>query len=142
MEWFKRWLVAVILASSVAGCAQLIQMERDVVSWKKRTFFPDSPELPARAEPKYKALQTAVPPTNPLDFKPEGGTPEAELQKYCDWARIQFGLPILFNRELKNTANSKLGKDEAAKLFWPVAQANNTFRCVCGTEAERKLAKC
>lgn len=139
MTWFKKWLVLVTVFSSMAGCAQLIRTEKAIVDWKHRAFNPE--EQPELQPPARLRAQTALP--GPLEKEMQNvKSPEQQRVEYCAWAREQFHLPTLFNRELKSAANEKLGKDEAAKLFWPVARTNNAFRCLCGTPEEKKLAKC
>lgn len=149
--WFKMQrlylIIWCLLCVPLSGCSWILEQEQKAVDWKANLVRPAKPLTPP---PRLLERQTTtgVAPTTeksvvlPPATYPQPMSSEEVQQQYCDWARTQFSLPILFNREQKNAATSKLGKDEAAKLFWPVAKANNTFRCLCGTPEEKKLAKC
>lgn len=132
-----RTLISALIVLSLSGCAWIIERERAVVEWKANTFRPAPVVPPASIRSQ---VQTAVPPVKMTEEEAED--PEVIRQRYCEWARTQFGLPILLNKGLKDAATEKLGKDDAAKLFWPLAKSNNAFRCLCGTPSEKKVAKC
>lgn len=60
----------------------------------------------------------------------------------CDFARKGLGMPILVDPTRRREAYESLGKARADELFRPLARANNSFRCVCGTPEEKLKAKC
>lgn len=143
----KKWFIILLpfLLIPIAGCEQWLKMEQNMLDAKVGFFTPEKEVK----KPPLRAMQTQVEPTRTAGPLPGPATqemvnedPEVTRAKYCDWARTQFGLPVLLNKELKNAANEKLGQADSAKLFWPLAKSNNSFRCICGTPAEKKLAKC
>lgn len=141
-------VIVATVALLLSGCSWILEQEQKAVDWKVNLVRPEKPLSPPQRLVD-RQTRTGVAPSkvegNPLPppiSNPQPMSSEEVQQTYCDWARTQFGLPILFNKERKNAANTKLGKDEAAQLFWPVAKANNAFRCLCGTPEEKKLAKC
>ena len=60
----------------------------------------------------------------------------------CRLARIGFGMPILLDPTLRKEAYTKMGAQKASAMLRPVARANNSFRCICGTAEEKLKAKC
>lgn len=138
------WLVILSVCTLLlSGCSWALEQEQKMVDWKVNLFKPELITPPPRLTQKLTSKGETPPPSpiTPTTY-PQPMTEAEVQQQYCDWARTQFGLPILFNKERKNAAGAKLGKEDAAQLFWPVAKANNTFRCLCGTPAEKKIAKC
>jgi len=74
----------------------------------------------------------------------ESAPPEAPITRaqFCRFGREALGMPILVNSELRKEAYATLGREKATNLFRPLARANNSFRCLCGTPDERLNAKC
>jgi hypothetical protein len=68
--------------------------------------------------------------------------PGVTREQFCRFAREAIGLPVLLNSNLRSEAYAALGREKASQLFRPIARANNSFRCICGTPDERAIAKC
>lgn len=72
-----------------------------------------------------------------------GRPPEVDAkEEACRLARSGLGMPILVDPQLRSEVYASLGSQKANDLFRPVARSNNSFRCVCGTPAEKLKAKC
>jgi hypothetical protein len=67
---------------------------------------------------------------------------EVSREQFCRFSREAIGLPVLLNSKLRSEAYAALGKEKASELFRPLARANNSFRCICGTPEEKLKAKC
>lgn len=73
---------------------------------------------------------------------PAAAPPPSEREAVCDFSRKVLGMPILVDPNARSVAYDKLGRAQANELFRPLARANNSFRCVCGTPEEKLKAKC
>lgn len=95
-----------------------------------------------RAEFGQIAIQT------PLTVTPASTAPDLAAQRRevlaeaCRLAREGMGLPLLVDPQRRSEAYAALGREKTNALIWPMARANNSFRCICGTPEEKLKAKC
>jgi len=132
--------ISLLFLVFLPGCS--MKPVDDMVAWKYKAMGLEPPAYTQRNRSTPTRLAALPEEGVPRVVAPPLEDPAVTRAKYCEWARAEFKLPVLFNRNLKEDANEKLGKDNAAKLFWPAANTNNSFRCICGTPDERKIAKC
>jgi hypothetical protein len=130
-------MMVLLAGLGLTGCGSILAKEQALLDWK-RSVFTDQP--PPLTKPDKKPIRLTTEPPAGVTASPVY-TEAQKLVDFCVRGR-EIGLPVLFNRAAKEAANEKLGREEAAKLFWPVAKTNNDFRCLCGTVEEKKVAKC